>query len=287
MTVPPSPLVVCTVKFKEDRQLHTRTQIRSLRDWIPYAQGMACLYTHQPTGVRVRARKRTVETIEACLPRVLHGSNGMLIKDDTELAAALATVDAIVSQIAGPARSPREFTRLDFAWQFRGDVRLYIAAFRHARHPFVRKETHVYSDSSLCFPGRRCRITFYDKLREQTGKSGNVVRVEVSLRREKVRDLLGKGHSVASFRFRDAYRAFRKVLRKFHPRKIPKISTLAEVCAVAERESVPVLDYLRLTKSARTVRRLHQQVTQAAVSHYRLNWRKRLPKFAPPAPVEI
>lgn len=287
MTIPFAPLMFCTVKFKELRQLKKLSLIRSLPDWKSYAQGTAHLYTHTPTGIRVRAQKRTVESVEASLARVLHGQNGKLIKDAKELAAALAAVELIVSKIAGPALSPTEYTRVDLVWQFRGHIAAYVTAFRHCRHPFIRKAAVVYSDAALCFPGKRCRITFYDKTREQTGKPGSVVRVEVSLRWNKLRALLGNGHPVASLCFRDAYRAFRSVLCKFHPRRVPKLSTLAEVLAFGEQKGIALFDYWSATKHPRTVRRVRKELGTIQVQFHRLNWRKNLASLKPPPAIEF
>jgi hypothetical protein len=166
------------------------------------------LLTHESTGLRAVGSGNTIEYVECSLPRLLHGTNGMLLRDQLEIDLALQKLDLLLDEIGDPLDNTRSFSRVDLVWQFRGDPGLLINAHRNCRHKNIRADPLCSERGSLTWAGSQVRIRFYDKLRQMTKKPGDVIRVEVQLRGSLLRERFGSD-------FDECYKVYRQVLLGF------------------------------------------------------------------------
>lgn len=138
---------------------------------------------HVISGLRIGGSDLRAEWLEVSLPRLRHGDNGRMIKDQSELNRALAMLDERILDVCEPGFDRVwPCSRLDVVGQFIINLRDVITAHRECSHPAIRKGKVYYEGESLAFRGkeRLCRI--YDKIKEVTGKPGTVTRVEWQLR---------------------------------------------------------------------------------------------------------
>jgi hypothetical protein len=77
----------------------------------------------------------------ASLPRLLHGDNGRLIKNQIELDAALTILRQMAAELGDPQICASHFTRVDLVWQFQVDVETFIRAHRECRHPRINSNS--------------------------------------------------------------------------------------------------------------------------------------------------
>jgi len=103
---------------------------------------------------------------------------------------------------------------------------------------------------------------------------------------------LGNGERVTRLDFNQCYAAYRSVLLGFVPSPIPKISSIAEFLAVAEREGwesggVPAFDIYSRGLSSRQVRRLQHDMAACRPTVHRIDWSVLLPADGPPPVVEV
>lgn len=196
------------------------------------------------------------------------------------------------STLGRPEFEHFHFTRVDLVYQFRGDPAKFVLAHRHARHPRIRGKVHNYSDRSLVFKGSEMRITIYDKLREITGKNGDVTRVEIRLGGRRLKEELGAGELVTSLNFNTCYQAYRRILMGFQPVSIPEASGIAQLLAVSERErwtsnGVSAFDIYASGLCERQIRRLRSAMANLRPEVHSFDWSTLLPAEGPPPPVDI
>jgi hypothetical protein len=149
-----------------------------------------------------------------------------------------------------------------------------------------------YETRSLAFPGSEVRISFYDKLREQCGRDGNILRVEIQLRGRRLMQELGNGERVETLDFDVCYQAYRRIMLGFQPPALPRVSRIVELLALGEREgwtaggSSPVEIYAA-SMSPGGVRRLRKEMASIRPSVHQIDWAELLPADGPPPPVEL
>jgi hypothetical protein len=226
------------------------------------------------------------------LSRLLHGDNGRLIKNQAELDGAIAKLLRMAKELGRPAIPTPHFTRVDLAWQFADDPARFVLAHRHCRHPRIHADAVCHGKRSLYFKGAEMRITMYDKIRERHHRDGDIVRVEVQLHGERLKEELGRGDRVTALNFDACYEAYRRTLLGFVPPAIPAVGNIAQFLAIGEQdgwqhEGVPAFDVYTAGMSERNMRRLRQDMARLIPSVHGIDWRQLLPADGPPAPVEI
>lgn len=226
------------------------------------------------------------------LPRLLHGSNGYLIKSQVELEAALVLLIEKAGELGNPSVPDYHFTRVDLVWQFAGDTADYIQAHRSARHPRIRKDSAIYEGRSLAFNGSEMRICIYDKVKKQTRRNGNIVRVEIQLTGGRLIEELGDGNRVTSLSFGACYTAYRRILLGFTPSAVPRASGIAELLAIGERSGwqaggASAFEIYTAGMSSRQIRRIQHDMASLRPTVHNIDWAQLLPADAPPAPLEL
>ena len=249
-------------------------------------------WQQEDTGFRVSGSSEDATAIECSLPRLLHGSNGALLKSEEEVTAALRLVKERASKVIefSPYIEPA-LTRLDAAWncEIDGGVRTVIRAVENTRHEDVRRATVVYQGESIHYPGKNCRIRIYDKGKELKGKESNVVRFEAQFRGKFVAQFNDDGRNMGT----RAYGALREAICKLQPIDEPRFSRLADLFAHMEQDGVrdsqgrDILGiYLAgMTRSSRY--RLQAQMKRARVARAKIVLAELFPLHELPPVVEI
>lgn len=90
------------------------------------------------SGYHAYGDRNKIKYHRASLPRLLHGQNGKLIKNQGELDAALELLQNKAGEICDFNLLNFHFTRVNLVWHFRGDTADFILAHRHAHHVRLR-----------------------------------------------------------------------------------------------------------------------------------------------------
>ncbi|MCB1132103.1 MAG: hypothetical protein KDN05_13305 [Verrucomicrobiae bacterium] len=149
-----------------------------------------------------------LRSIEANLPALLHGHNGVPLLSLHELALSLTRLRAIVSRIAGPDCFPRiiplggnrpslsHIRRIEVFRQFRDPYHRFLTATHLSRMPHQQKPNGVFWGESTKMITEKKILSIYDKTKQSARKKANrpahpVVRFEVKYRSPQVfaRDL--------------------------------------------------------------------------------------------------
>lgn len=200
---------------------------------------------NRESGFTANLKDGNLTKAKASLPRLLHGSNGKLIKSPDELESARHLFLARVRVLNPQAKlDDLKIDRLDLVLNLPLDPRKVLALHRYAKHPMINLETEQYFNDSRAkrwgkpphrmselntvrLHGTATTIQLYDKVREILGgKSGDwpehslCTRVEIQLR--------GAKHIAKQLGYRDrdyvaldqldfgaCYPAYRRILMKF------------------------------------------------------------------------
>jgi hypothetical protein len=252
------------------------------------------IFKHRDTGLRAIGDDVEVKKVEVSLPRVLHGSNGRLIKDASELDNALCRTLRIVRQLGIPTTLERYwFNRVDLVWHFKGRLADFVKAHWHLRHKRVRKQTGHYDGQSLYWPGNGFRVRMYDKELEMNGTPGEVVRVEVQLRGKRLYQLFGvESGQLTILDFAKCYEVYRNIVLEFQPAPLADVKGILEILAICERNGwnengVGMLDLWARNKNPRYARHVRAKVGKIVLQRSTINWAELLPEAGPPDPVEV
>lgn len=252
--------------------------------------------TERDTGVRVSGTRLSALRIEASLPRLLFGHNGRLIHTQDQLDEALDKLNDLASEVCFPADDQVQdhVSRADLVWQLRGNIAEFLAAHKNCRHKSIRKLMGHYQGQGFYFQGQQLRVRFYDKRLKQHGQPGGVVRVEVQLFGNRLREAFSgfEWRKLTSLSFWRCYEVYREIMCGFCPNPLPRVSTMAEILALADREGwtssgIPLFDIVTAQQSKRNVSRLRKQMALLRPAIHEINWETLLPKDELPPLVEL
>lgn len=252
------------------------------------------VYRHVSSGLCATGNETEVRNIQVSLPKLLHGSNGVLIKTADELETALCRTSQTLRQIGLPTTFGRTwFSRVDLVWHFPGNPQDFFLAHEKVRHPRVRKATVRYDGQSISWRGCNFAILMYDKSLEQNKRSGDVVRVEVQLRGKRLRDCFGiEDGQLTELDFDECYSVYRKILLGFEPAALPQAEgRVAELAmgAIAgwKFNGVSHFDIWARGKNPRVVRSMRAKIGKLVLEDSNIKWSELLPEAGPPPPVEV
>ena len=249
-------------------------------------------YTDPVSGIRARGPEGRVLWIEGSLPRLLYGNNARLITTPDEMNEGLRRLRHKVREL-GELQTGNYFTRVDLVWQFRGRMEDFRVAHQYAKQKSIRKGTGHYDGQSLYWPGSKMRVRMYDKVLEQTGKPGDIVRVEVQLRGKPLKDeLAGGADRVQELDFWDCYAAYRRILLGFCLPPLPRVPKIAKLLALGAKhgwnaDGVPAFELWTLGKSPRQISRLRRELATLRPTVHHIDWAKMLPADQLPPIVEM
>lgn len=286
----PAPLVVSNLPTSWRRSISDNQ--------VPNPSGIGFIpqrsfsYDDPETGYHGHGHGDEIRYHRASLPRLLHGSNAMLIKSQAELDAALDLFQQKAGEICNATFTTFHFTRVDLVWQFRGDTADFILAHRHAHHPRIHRDPTFYETRSMALKGSEMRIAIYDKMRERFNRNGNVVRVEVQLKGRRLMEELGNGNKVTKIDFYQCYQTYRRILLGFEPSPITRVNNIAEFLTVGEREGwssdgIPAFDLYTKNLCRKQVRRLQRDMAICRPEVFKMNWAQLLPADATPPALDL
>jgi hypothetical protein len=243
-----------------------------------------------PSGTKVQGHNNNIELVTESIPRCLFGTNGKLIRTPQDLTNGLAALDSLLDQISTPIYPLIEYTRVDLVLHFRCNVQKFLSAHRHARHPSIRNETVEYDGSGITLPGSKAAIRLYDKQLEMTGKPGNILRLEIQLRKPKLGELFGKSgfEPLNHLDFWQCYQVYRSLVCNLQPEPLPEKldfnRLLAETEAAGFRLSngLTAMETYRATVDKETYMARRRQIKGMVLSATSINWERLLPPFLLP-----
>ena len=246
---------------------------------------------HRIFGIYIHGSGSRITSMKASLPRLIHGDNAELIQNQQEVEQALQTLRDIVGEIADTSSAWHHFTRVDLCWQFQHDPAALIRAHRHCVYPRCQVSKREFGDRSAAWEYTDKRITIYDKVLERTGRPGDIVRVEVQLRKESLKRFLGEEGVVGSLDFSRCYQVFRRILTTFAPSVTVQIPRdLYEALAIIDREAgeagrASPLSLFLSALNSRTGREWRRRITAAQLRREHFQWERVLAESGPPTPV--
>lgn len=216
--------------------------------------------THIATGIVLSGKDTTIEKIRCSLPRVLNGSNSILIKCQADIDQALATLHATILQIATSVTPILKFRRIDIALTlFIENNKALLVALRFARCAWFHTEGIPYPGSLIFRSAHESTraISFYDKEAEMDlDTTHRQIRTEIQLRTEAhVRNAFSlDGSDVTYLDFNRLYIFFQETICKFEvtlpvPQKLSIAMLLAALQAadVKHTSGMSWVEYYRLT----------------------------------------
>jgi hypothetical protein len=214
--------------------------------------------------------------VETSLPRLLHPSNGILLKP-SEMPASVSRLRNLLA-LAAPDAALGQMTRADLVLHFRMDPDDAIQAFRGIPHPKVRRAAREFFGTGLEWPGDHVHIRFYDKLREMEQRRGDIMRLEFQLRGRKQLPAIWDG---SAFDMVTAHLFYRRLALGFEPRSLSRPSDLVGFLAWLERNAGTVkgqrpLDVYLAMKKPEYGRQLRASVRRASVPELVLDFRELL-----------
>ncbi|MFT5469023.1 MAG: hypothetical protein ACI8UO_004137 [Verrucomicrobiales bacterium] len=187
------------------------------------------LHTHSRSGIRLFIYDNRVHWGELSLPRLLHPNNSYLMLDQSHTDQAIRQLELTLESLVESAVSPSHFflfTRIDLALQIRLGVPVsdFLHTAQHLRHRRVRKGYQSHRESAQMTGvtiGKRTgslRIQFYDKGRQMKCAPNNVLRIEITLTKGLLKELLGpqSDQFPRALDHSRAYSAFRSVILDFN-----------------------------------------------------------------------
>lgn len=238
---------------------------------------------HKDSGLRAIFCAGALRRVEVSLPRLLFKRNGKLLSSQRDIDASLNEADALLDLFSSALSHRRVFTRVDLVWQFKGNPVEFAAAHAHCCHPMIHQPARDFRNSGLEWQGSQTKILMYDKSLEQTGRPGNVVRVEIQLKGGKLRKVLGRGVDLTSLTFRKCYHEYRSIILRFSPKPIPLVSDAIDLIAFARQ--VHGIDlwqhWQRNYTSRQSLNRARRQLLLRKVDYSSIDWLKMLPLGLP------
>lgn len=242
------------------------------------------LYQHEESGLRIGGSVQNPRWVEVSLPKLIHGSNGILLKE-SECERSTSLLRDLVEQCVVAPNYCVGASRIDLVGQFDGKLQEWNSALRRVPHEKVRRPGLEFFNSGLVWPGKYMHARLYDKGLEQTGKPSNVVRLEFQTRSGVIpKNVVGPG---ARINYSAAYRAYSRFCRGFVPRRVPKITKIAELLAWCELCSfeynglTPTESYLAGLKP-RQQRNIRQALSKIRLAYFNIDWDELVPASGSP-----
>lgn len=225
----PSPLKVAGPDWKVEKG--TRIDDDGVRGWTSYS--------HKETALRIYGSEGFAGNIELSLPRLMHGSNGILLRPsevNTAYFGALDLASTVVEDLL-----PEKLTRVDLVHHFHGWAFDFVASLKGLKHTAVRKKQIEFFESGLEWPGKNMRIRLYDKKAEMCNQPGMIQRLEAQLRNNKLDNVVWSPRS--GFDVANLYEIYKAVCSGFSSRKIPRISSIEELLYLLKSNEVKIEGY--------------------------------------------
>lgn len=247
---------------------------------------------HRLFRIHIEGVGDRISLVNVALPRMIHANNAVLIQGQEQVDEALGNLNNIIDEIADTSSSLLYFTRVDLVWQFQHSPAALIRAHRHCVFPRCQVNKREYSERSASWDYCDKRIIMYDKRLKDRRAPGNVVRVEVQLHKEPLKQYLaGDADYVTELNFARCYQAYRTLMITFAPSQpVTTPQNKYEAFALMERQAQAAgidspMELFLSTMKPRTAREWRRQFTSAQLRIENFRWEDVLPESGPPIPV--
>jgi|GEM_PF-2453639 len=216
------------------------------------------------------------------LPEVLHGYNGIQIKSQAELDAALERARELIAEITCTRVSFGIFTRVDFAYNLPCHPPALLASLNNLRHPSIRKNTVRYQNNAVQWTGGAYTLSVYPKNHRRADKKGfphdrhfetedNHLRIEVQAKtKAAVKKLFGTDGVAPhkTLQFHTIWAGYRKFLSKMPvgattnagPCDLLPLLSLCNQQGVRLPCGKSVLDWWKEGKQPETIRKVLREI---------------------------
>ncbi len=237
------------------------------------------------SGLRVYGDREGVWSVECSLPRLGGGSNGRLIVDQAELDVRVGQLFERLREVADVEDEGFRVSRLDLVQHLPVDPADLVAAYRDFTFPGIQKAPAVRAGQSISWTGTDLSVVAYDKAAERRVDGPGVTRLEFRLTGGVLRREFGG--DVTRLDFAECYGVYRRLAGRLEPKRLPRLSKVAELLAYAEQQGVEVVPFWIRGKSAPTVRKVRREVAAARLDYAEINVLGHLPADRPPEPIHV
>jgi hypothetical protein len=246
---------------------------------------------HIATGLRAAIPPNCAFAIvEVSLPRISkpRRGNSDLITSDKEIQRAFRKIPGLVREVFDvPANSAFEIRRVDIAWQLKGRIQNFILGHWNLRHPEINKTARIYVDESIYWLGDEMLIRIYDKVLKDTKRPGNIVRVEVELKKRKLHAEFSPKATLQNLTCSNCLKVLRRKLRQFQPRAVVQIKSrgdflyhaIVEKWKIKDRDASDFILNSYGHKKSRT--RALKSVQRHKLKACKIDWQRLVPKTMP------
>ena len=177
---------------------------------------------HDVTGLRIWGNDGIYQRVEFSLPRMLFSTNRNLLASQHQMTEAIQQADAVASRVLGEPLKGR-VVRIDLCGQFIGAGSEWVAAFRFAKHPKIRKPNRDFNGETLYIKGSELEFCIYDKGLEAKLTRDKVVRLECRLKSARmIKQCFKKELMLSELQFDESYQVYRGLSLGLSPETILK-----------------------------------------------------------------
>jgi hypothetical protein len=260
---------------------------------------MSCV--HEESGMYVKGDYHLSHICQVSLPRLYHGDNTELLKNEDELNVALDKMKLKLLDVIEFTRLP-QWTRLDLVWNHKGRIEDFITALSCSKHPKVRSSVRIYKGESITWAGKKITIQVYDKLKEKgsikpVNKDGEtIVRSEVrnyvsrSNTGDEKKDLIAMlcTPEMGGMRpvFEKCYKYYREIMVQLSPKEIPELATRSPIDFIAylhannlrDNQGMDLADLYLSGKSRASKYRIQRELKARILRYKFISYRQLLPE---------
>jgi hypothetical protein len=172
---------------------------------------------HKKSGMRIWGKDMILLRAEFSLPRMMATNNNNLLETPEQMEEAIKRASDIAALVLAEPLVGR-IKRLDLCSQHRGPASLWVAAFRNATHPKIRKKNRDINGETLYIKGSELGFCIYDKGLEAKTMRDKVVRLECKLMNARmISGCFGKELYLSGLNFDECYRVYRELVLGLTP----------------------------------------------------------------------
>ena len=259
---------------------------------------------HEILEIRAFGDAHRIHTVEAELPKLIHGCNSELIRSQEQIEEALENLLNSFAGFADTGNGIYDFRGVDMSVHFVCDSPAAVVhAHRNCRYPRTKGEKRREfnaSSASWDYCGRR--FALYDKGRQLNARycgrhvetASNFLRVEVQLRGKALKHAFESGDNFPFvLDFDECYQVFRSELLRFAParEKAPSPRSKEEALAMLDQLGTEVdgrtaSELFTEHMSAQTRRKWLRNAAEFHVAGVGFDWAEILPEDEPPALID-
>ena len=261
--------------------------------------------THEPTGLYVHGVPYELRGWSGSLPGILHGFNGVQLKNDAEIEAALLRVHHILGEVSDLPSQAETFRRLDIAINLAHDEpERMVLALRNAHHPWIRRATEKYANGNICLRGTEAVFQAYWKLppvrtgaKRKAWKTPSVLRLELQLKKaDKIAQFLDLEEptirelppmATVYAKFREFMLGFQRCEQRADKCSMAALLALCESRDLRLPGGECVMDWHRRSVGDSGHAKMRAKVAAVTAHFLDIDWAELLPADAIPATVDV